>query len=292
MKKSKKLIIIAATLLLSLNVHAQIMDKAEADAIILPVLQNNTEYLYNDATKSSQENAKQEAMELLSGNVQQFLQQAGVTDQTILNELMSQHTQSVFMARGDKIRCFVYVSKAQVREVAGITVIGDPEPEHKPDTLPVVVPEEKVVTAPETTGISEPEEIVESKNDDGTSFGNGGFEDFGEEDELVDEKVAIEIYTKQEVMNDILRTADLKQLQIVLGHYKKQGAVLTYDRYQKISDPAPYYVVIHDKKGNIVAILSPGRKSRTNLWNNKTVSVDDYAGLGYGAIAFKLAKLK
>lgn len=315
MKKSKQLIIITATFLLSLNVHAQTMDKAEANAIIANVVQHNTEYIFSDATRSSQENAKQDAMELLSNNVQLFLEKTGVSDQTIINELMSQHANCVFMKRGDKDRAFVYIAKSSIKEVAGIK---ETEEVKKDEILPVSNPEPEqketvIAELPETAGTAEPESvtaepesvtaepesvtdqreiIIKSKNDNAETFEDGGFEDFDEEDELIDTKVATETYTKQEVMNDILRTADLKQLQIVMGHYKKQGAVLSYDRYQKIADPASYYVVIHDKKGNIVAILSPGRKSRTNLWNNKSVRIEDYAGLGYGAIAFRLAKLK
>lgn len=309
MKKSK-LFILVATLFMSLNVQAQSMDEEEAKSIITNVLQNNTEYLFADATKASPESAKTTSMEILFEQLQQFLSSNNVQDKAIGETIMSQNVNCVFLKRGDKHRAFAYVAKADIKEATGLKAVAkEPEPEPEIDIVQTEPKNDSEPVSPEAT-VTEPvreenavvsdngnETIIEVKNDvveeviDDASQLDFLFED-DQISELEEPTISTESYTRQEVLSDILRASNLTQLQIVLTHYKKLGAVITFDRYQKLSDPAPYYVVIHDKKGNVVAMLSPGRKSRTNLWNDKTVKIEDYAGLGYGAIAFKLAKLK
>lgn len=66
---------------------------------------------------------------------------------------------------------------------------------------------------------------------------------------------------------------------------KTEGKIKSYARYSALNNPDNYYLVIYNKEGKVVAVLTPGTERR-NVKTNKTDSVKNYSGCG--AIGFEL----
>lgn len=66
---------------------------------------------------------------------------------------------------------------------------------------------------------------------------------------------------------------------------KDEGKIKSYARYAALSDPNKCYLVIYNKEGKVVAVLTPGTERR-NVKTNKVDSVKNYSGCG--AIGFEL----
>ena len=66
---------------------------------------------------------------------------------------------------------------------------------------------------------------------------------------------------------------------------KAEGKVKFYARYASLENPANYYLVIYNRAGQVVALLTPGEE-RTNVKTNKKEGVSNYKGCG--AIGFNL----
>lgn len=66
---------------------------------------------------------------------------------------------------------------------------------------------------------------------------------------------------------------------------KTEGKIKSYARYSALNNPDNYYLVIYNKEGKVVAVLTPGTERR-NVKTNKADSVKNYSGCG--AIGFEL----
>lgn len=66
---------------------------------------------------------------------------------------------------------------------------------------------------------------------------------------------------------------------------KNEGKVKFYARYASLDNPDNYYLVIYNRAGKVVALLTPGQV-RTNVRTNKKEGVSNYKGCG--AIGFNL----
>lgn len=66
---------------------------------------------------------------------------------------------------------------------------------------------------------------------------------------------------------------------------KEEGKIKDYARYAALNNPDNCYLVIYNKEGKVVAVLTPGTERR-NVKTNKVDSVKNYSGCG--AIGFEL----
>ena len=91
-----------------------------------------------------------------------------------------------------------------------------------------------------------------------------------------------------EVISGILSLSTLQELGVYLPEKQKNGDIIHYDSYRSLPDPAAYYLVVCDKYGNIVAVLSPGRDIRSNLKTHQPDKADNYKN--YKIIGFRMTK--
>lgn len=66
---------------------------------------------------------------------------------------------------------------------------------------------------------------------------------------------------------------------------KAQGKIKSYDRYASLANPDNCYLVIYNREGKVVAVLTPG-KERRNVKTNQPDGVVNYSGCG--AIGFEI----
>lgn len=66
---------------------------------------------------------------------------------------------------------------------------------------------------------------------------------------------------------------------------KAEGKIKNYARYAALSNPDNCYLVVYNREGKVVAVLTPGTERR-NVKTNKPDSVKNYSGCG--AIGFEL----
>ena len=66
---------------------------------------------------------------------------------------------------------------------------------------------------------------------------------------------------------------------------KAQGKIKSYARYASLDNPDTCYLIIYNREGKVVAVLTPGVERR-NVKTNKPDGVKNYSGCG--AIGFEL----
>lgn len=76
---------------------------------------------------------------------------------------------------------------------------------------------------------------------------------------------------------------DYSQLEPLLEAERQAGRIRHYALYGKLANPDPYYLIIFNKTGRVVALLSQG-PNRVNVKTGQTDGVANYSGCG--AIGF------
>ena len=87
------------------------------------------------------------------------------------------------------------------------------------------------------------------------------------------------------VIKTLLPLTEYKIFMTRLLKFQDEKLVKGVNRYANLDDVEQYYLVIYNKQGKILAILSPG-SNRTNVSSNESDSEVNYPGCG--AIGFKL----
>ena len=97
------------------------------------------------------------------------------------------------------------------------------------------------------------------------------------------ESSAMSIYPK--AVESISNCTEYKQLEPKLEEEKRMGRIRHYALYGKLTNANPYYLVIFNKAGKVVAVLSTG-PNRVNIKTGKSDGVTNYSGCG--AIGFSV----
>ena len=223
------------------------------------VLKNHNDFIYGDVTASDKDNALQQAMNMLMRDVATHFEGKEDDNYTVVTGVVTQEVTKVTVTRGDKYRAFVYIDKATVDSVGRNHTNAAATP-----TKPAVEPAKTVEKAqPSPTPVSAAPSsgrVVYS-----TTKSN-----------------------EADIIAGILSLGTIQELGRYLPEKQKSGDIIHYDNYRSLSDPAAYYLVVCDKSGKIVAVLSPGRDVRTNLKTNQTDKADNYNN--YKIIGFRLTK--
>lgn len=91
--------------------------------------------------------------------------------------------------------------------------------------------------------------------------------------------------TLPEAVNTIAACVEYSVMAEKMKELKTQGKIKSYDRYASLSNPDNFYLVIYNREGKIVAVLTPGTERR-NVKTNKVDGVKNYSGCG--AIGFEI----
>ena len=223
------------------------------------VLKNHNDFIYGDVTASDKDNALQQAMDMLMRDVATHFEGKEDGNYTVVTGVVTQEVTKVTVTRGDKYRAFVYIDKATVDSVGKARTSVAPTPT-KPAEEPAKTVEKAQPAPTPVPATSSSNRVVYS-----TSKSN-----------------------ETDIIAGVLSLGTIQELGRYLPEKQKSGDIIHYDSYRSLSDPAAYYLVVCDKSGKIVAVLSPGRDVRTNLKTNQTDKADNYNN--YKIIGFRLTK--
>ena len=223
------------------------------------VLKNHNDFIYGDVTASDKDNALQQAMDMLMRDVTTYFEGKEDGNSTVVTGVVTQEVTKVTVTRGDKYRAFVYIDKATVDSVGRNRTNAAATP-----TKPV---EEPVRTVEKAQPAPTPVSAASSSNRVVYSTAKSN---------------------ETDIIAGVLSLGTIQELGRYLPEKQKSGDIIHYDNYRSLSDPAAYYLVVCDKSGKIVAVLSPGRDVRTNLKTNQTDKADNYNN--YKIIGFRLTK--
>lgn len=88
-----------------------------------------------------------------------------------------------------------------------------------------------------------------------------------------------------EAVSTIAAYIQYSDMAVKVKELKDEGKIKNYARYAALNNPDNCYLVIYNKEGRVVAVLTPGTERR-NVKTNKVDSVKNYGGCG--AIGFEL----
>lgn len=91
--------------------------------------------------------------------------------------------------------------------------------------------------------------------------------------------------TLPEAVNTIAACVQYSVMAEKMKELKAQGKIKSYDRYASLDNPDNYYLVIYNREGKVVAVLTPGAERR-NVKTNQVDGVKNYSGCG--AIGFEI----
>lgn len=90
-----------------------------------------------------------------------------------------------------------------------------------------------------------------------------------------------------EAVTTLVAYTDYYKMADKLKELKQQGKVTNYARYQKLQHPEDHFLVVYNRQGQVVALLSPG-SSRTNVKTGKADDLKNYDNNECGAIGFSV----
>ena len=88
-----------------------------------------------------------------------------------------------------------------------------------------------------------------------------------------------------EVVGLIAACTEYSDMANKIKEMKTQGKIKSYARYASLDNPDACYLVIYNREGKVVAVLTPGSE-RKNVKTNKPDGVKNYSGCG--AVGFEL----
>ena len=218
-------------------------------------IKKNKNYLYGEATVSSQELATSLAYEQLQNEVFAWVQNDSITIKDI-NRLAD----TVMVRIVNVYRVFAYVEKAKIKPGTVDTV--------QTDTIPAI--EEPLV---ETTPVRKDSTLL---TDSVRQVIHKRF--FGPEGKM-----------RQRQSDALLRIKKAKnffELKEIMQPLKEKGDIIDYGKYATAKHPELCYLIVYDPAGNIRALLGKGDDERPNLKTGRKDTLKNYRGCG--AIWFTL----
>lgn len=218
-------------------------------------IKKNKNFLYGEATVSSQELATTLAYEQLQNEVFAWLQNDSITIRDI-NRLAD----TIMVRIVNVYRVFAYVEKAKIKSVLADTV--------RVDTIPAIEKplQEKGIEKKDSTLFTDSVRQVIHKR----FFGPEGKMRQRQNDALLRIKKAKNFFELKEIMQPL----------------KERGDIIDYGKYATAKHPESCYLIVYDPAGNIRALLGKGKDERPNLKTGRKDTIKNYRGCG--AIWFTL----
>lgn len=218
-------------------------------------IKKNKNFLYGEATVSSQELATTLAYEQLQNEVFAWLQNDSITIRDI-NRLAD----TVMVRIVNVYRVFAYVEKAKIKSLSADTV--------RVDTIPAIKEplQEKGIEKKDSTLFTDSVRQVIHKR----FFGPEGKMRQRQSDALLRIKKAKNFFELKEIMQPL----------------KEKGDIIDYGKYATAKHPELCYLIVYDPAGNICALLGKGKEERQNLKTGHKDTIKNYRGCG--AIWFTL----
>lgn len=220
-------------------------------------IKKNKNFLYGEATVSSQELATTLAYEQLQNEVFAWMQNDSITIKDI-NRLAD----TVMVRIVNVYRVFAYVEKSKIKSM---TATADTV---QVDTVPAIkeTPVEKALEKKDSTLFTDSVRHVIHQR----FFGPEGKKRQRQNDALLRIKKAKNFFELKEIMQPL----------------KEKGDILDYGKFATAKHPELCYLIVYDPAGNIRALLGKGDDERPNLKTGRKDTLKNYRGCG--AIWFTL----
>lgn len=91
---------------------------------------------------------------------------------------------------------------------------------------------------------------------------------------------------EREVIDELLVLNNFAVMKRRLAELKNEGKILSYKKYSELDNPEQYYLIVFDKQGKILAVLTKGGK-RKNLRTRSYDAISNYKGCGAVGVKIK-----
>lgn len=221
---------------------------AQTDAEIknqINKIKRSKSYLSAEATMTTEEEARTVAMELLVGEINDWVEtkgKAGEVKQIVLQDINS-NTQQMDMKRGTKSRVFVYVKKKDI-----VLIYGEGQ---------LVLNDEEL----------QPLSAIASKGNSAAA------------QETPAEEKAAPASVQPSPLQKIQQAANMTEMKPIFAQLKSEGKI-TYGAYKGGELKESCYLLFYDRTGAVKAIVNKQGEALTDIKSGAEVTLSSYSGMG------------
>lgn len=268
MKKILSFILLGSFGLLAMAQQTEAEIKAQINKI-----KRSKSYLSAEATMKTEEEAKAVALELLVGEINDWVASKGKSDevQQIVLQDINSNTQQMDMKRGTQSRVFVYVKKKDIVLIYGEGQLVLNDEELQPLSA---IASQGSNAAPETPAATE---------EPATQTPDAEEQPAAEEaNPAPEEQPAAEHAAPQEELSPLQRIQQaqtMTDMKPVFAKLKGEGKI-TYGAYKGGELKENCYLLFYDRAGNIKAVVKKSGDTMTDTQNGTEVTLASFSGMG------------
>lgn len=268
MKKILSFILLGSFGLLAMAQQTEAEIKAQINKI-----KRSKSYLSAEATMKTEEEAKAVALELLVGEINDWVESKGKKDevQQIVLQDINSNTQQMDMKRGSQSRVFVYVKKKDI-----VLIYGEGQ---------LVLNDEELqpLSAIASQGSNAAQETPAATEEPATQPPVAEEQPAAEEAAPApDEQPAAEPAAPQEELSPLQRIQQaqtMTAMKSVFAKLKGEGRI-TYGAYKGGELKENCYLLFYDRAGNIKAVVKKSGDTMTDTQNGAAVTLTSFSGMG------------
>lgn len=236
-------------------------------------IKRSKSYLSAEATMKTEEEAKAVALELLVGEINDWVESKGKKDevQQIVLQDINSNTQQMDMKRGSQSRVFVYVKKKDI-----VLIYGEGQ---------LVLNDEELqpLSAIASQGSNEAQETPAATEEPATQTPVAEEQPAAEEAAPApDEQPAAEPAAPQEELSPLQRIQQaqtMTAMKPVFAKLKGEGRI-TYGAYKGGELKENCHLLFYDRAGNIKAVVKKSGDTMTDTQNGAAVTLTSFSGMG------------
>lgn len=268
MKKILSFILLGSFGLLAMAQQTEAEIKAQINKI-----KRSKSYLSAEATMKTEEEAKAVALELLVGEINDWVESKGKKDevQQIVLQDINSNTQQMDMKRGSQSRVFVYVKKKDI-----VLIYGEGQ---------LVLNDEELqpLSAIASQGSNAAQETPAATEEPATQTPVAEEQPAAEEAAPApEEQPATEPAAPQEELSPLQRIQQaqtMTAMKSVFAKLKGEGRI-TYGAYKGGELKENCYLLFYDRAGNIKAVVKKSGDTMTDTQNGAAVTLTSFSGMG------------
>lgn len=268
-------------------------------------IKRDGKYFYAESTMETEEEAKITAVLMLTNYINDYINDNKLPPESKITEKSLTKAQYIKGKRGENMRVFVYVNKADFvpyeEKADDMALVSDVEPIVKPE--PVVTPattttsddtlvvtptngNSQVVTTPSgvvnTPPVTTPEPETTYLPEEKQSKSEPPY----------DASMSLPEAWQMDALSEMLSKQNLQGVVVVLNRLKVSYKVKRFGTYPECKNKEESFWIILDNNEDksLITILGPGNKDRVNFRTRRYDSLDNYFGSGKGAVFFEFSK--
>ncbi len=228
-------------LLFSIGGNGLFAQKEVQSSAEFNVIKRDKDYIYAEATMSTQEEAMELARDMLNDKIKTYVstQKKLQNSEAFVAKNYASFTEGLSLQRGSMMRVVVYIKKSDiipVESLENVEIISN-------DKVPAGVEVEESV----------PEEVTLPPLQQ----------------------------WQEDTLKQLLGIVSFNEVQGVFQSLKAQGKLAGYGKYATMTNPEKCYLLIYNKEGEVKATLSrPNPEKRVNMHSMQTDDVANYKGCG------------